>query len=371
MDMELLRKYYPSLRQYYRFLATTDGRATKTGLRSGLLKTWDYFYNSGGWDDYPPQVYVHQNKLEDSAAPVANTAHGIRTARILSFYAEHLGFAGDMAEYENDAEKWLAAIDAYAWDEASGYYGYTLHDRHGYPAGILRYEDGSNYNCGLDGLYPLVAGLSDRERIRKLASSLMDNRHQWTSIGITAVDQNAPYYNPNGYWNGTIWMAHQWFFWKALLDYGCTEEAFKIAGTALDLWTRETARSGNCYEHFHVESGRGAGWHQFTSLSSPILIWFGAYHVPGHVSFGFDLHPTRVEFSSSLESMSAEFLIRKGKTGPVSLIVVLRRPEKDIGRKEKCIHVEGGNFRSAERMAGTFEITVDAIRDRTLTISIS
>ena len=53
---ELLEYFYPRLRQYYRFLAGRLGSSTTRRMKSGLLKTWDYFYNSGGWDDYPPQI---------------------------------------------------------------------------------------------------------------------------------------------------------------------------------------------------------------------------------------------------------------------------------------------------------------------------
>ena len=36
-------------------------------MKSSLLKTWDYFYNSGGWDDYPPQVHVHRQGLKPAS----------------------------------------------------------------------------------------------------------------------------------------------------------------------------------------------------------------------------------------------------------------------------------------------------------------
>ena len=34
-------------------------RAVQTrNLQSGLIRTWDLFYNSGGWDDYPAQQRI-------------------------------------------------------------------------------------------------------------------------------------------------------------------------------------------------------------------------------------------------------------------------------------------------------------------------
>ncbi len=69
------------------------------------------------------------------------------------------------------------------------------------------------------------------------------------------MDQSAPYYRHDGYWNGAVWMPHQWFLWKTMLDLGQADFAFKIAQTALDLWKSEVDESYECFEHFLIESG--------------------------------------------------------------------------------------------------------------------
>ena len=58
----LLETYYPGLRRMYQFLAGQRFGSTTSPFRSGLLQTWDYFYNSGGWDDYPAQKYVNDGE---------------------------------------------------------------------------------------------------------------------------------------------------------------------------------------------------------------------------------------------------------------------------------------------------------------------
>ena len=50
---ELAAYCYPRLKLYYRFFTGQEGGSTTANLHSGLLRPWDYFYNSGGWDDYP------------------------------------------------------------------------------------------------------------------------------------------------------------------------------------------------------------------------------------------------------------------------------------------------------------------------------
>jgi hypothetical protein len=286
-DPALLDYFYPRLQQYHRFLAGRLGSSNTRTLGSGLIRTWDYFYNSGGWDDYPAQVHVHRHGLQDRVTPVVSTAHVIRTAKILRAAALALGEPAE--EYEEDIAVLSSGLQKHAWDEDAGYFSYVVHDSDGAPLGPLRHASGANYNMGLDGVSPLVAGVCTPEQEARLADRLTEGGRLWSRSGLSTVDQAAPYYRDDGYWNGAVWMPHQWFFWKALLDLGRTDQAHHIAATALDLWDKEVRRSYNCYEHFILRTGRGAGWHHFGGLSSPVLCWHGAYHVPGRLTVGLDM----------------------------------------------------------------------------------
>jgi Glycogen debranching enzyme len=303
--LEYLRAFYPKLRHYYRFLAGKGGGSTTASLASGLLKTWDYFYNSGGWDDYPPQVEVHARRAEARIAPVITSSQVIRCAKILRQAALAQGLDLDIAEYEADIDRLTRAIQDSAWDGASGYFGYVEHDDSGRPMGILRHESGANFDMGLDGAYPLIAGVCTREQEERLLASLSSPDALWTAVGITTIDRRAPYYRIDGYWNGAVWMAHQWFFWKTMLDLGRGDFAFEIARTALESWKRETDDSYRTVEHFVVDSGRGAGWHHFGGLSCPVLNWFAAYYTPGRLNAGLDAWVESYSFSDGNRELEA------------------------------------------------------------------
>lgn len=303
---KLLEFFYPRLQQYHRFLCGRLGSSTTRQLKSNFIKTWDYFYNSGGWDDYPPQVHVHENRLENTVAPIINTAHCIRTAKILKMAAEALGKFEDTREYDEDIFILSEAIQEHSWDEESGYFGYVCHDGNGNPQGILRHESGSNYNMGLDGAYPLVAGMCSKHQEEKLLAHFRSEQELFSSAGVSAVDRSAPYYKEDGYWNGTVWMSHQWFFWKAMLDLGEGELADAIARTGLEVWKKEVDASYNCFEHFVIDSGRGAGWHHFSGLSTPVLSWFSAYYRPGTLTCGFDIWVEEKRFSSEHDRVEAK-----------------------------------------------------------------
>lgn len=284
-DTALLHYLYPRMRRYYRFLAGKSEGSTMQHA-SGLLRTWDYFYNSGGWDDYPAQAWVHANRLEASTAPVVNTAYTIRFAKQLWLAANQLGLKADMQEYLADVEHWANALQQHSWDSTSGYFNYV--QMHQGKTRWLQDKAGCSLNMGLDGLTPLVAGIvSGRQKERMLQNMFTPGRI-WSNQGLSTVDQQAPYYSDLGYWNGTVWMPHQWMFWKALLDVNEPVRALQVAQTALQVWQREVERTYNCYELLPVNSGAGGGWHQFGGLSAPVLHWYQAMFAPGTLTTGFD-----------------------------------------------------------------------------------
>lgn len=305
-DTELLRLYYPMIRRQYRFFA--DARFNGRAKATGLFSTWDIFYNSGGWDDYPAQEYIHNEALEDRVCPMVNTASTVLFARILKQLAWIIGV--DTAEYDEDIAFYSRAVEQYGWDEESGYYGYVLHD----PGPELLRINGVNANMGMDGAFPYLAGISSPERAARIIRNIKDG--MFTPYGLSIVDTRAPYYRTDGYWNGSVWMPHQWFLWKALLDRGELETAMKIADTALDVWQTEVSRTYNCYEHVVTTNGRGAGFHQFSGLSTPVLMWFNALYRPYTVTSGF----LTTIWEQNRQQDTFSFRIRSTAEAPIVLV---------------------------------------------------
>ena len=294
---DLADYFYPRLKQYYDFLSGQSGSSTTRSLSSGMLKTWDYFYNSGGWDDYPAQVGVHQGRKESSVAPVITTAHCIRFAKLLRMIAKNTGHQADLASYDRDIKLFGDALQNYSWNEKSGYFSYVNHDRKGNAIGPFTDKSGNDYNMGLDGAYPLIAGICTAAQQSMLLNKIFSPKHMWTPSGLGVVDQSAPYYRKDGYWNGSVWMPHQWFIWKTMLDLGKPKLAMQIAKTGLDVFRMETDYSYYSFEHYLSDSGRGAGWHQFSGLTSPVMSWYNACFKQGTVTTGFEVLLEKSVFS--------------------------------------------------------------------------
>ena len=313
-DYDTCRAMYPSLRGAYRFFAALP-------RRGGLPAAWHIFYNSGGWDDYPPQKYAHEHGLAPKAAPVIQACMLLIYAAILKNAARILSYEKDAAGYDALREPLLQALEN-CWDGETGYYGYALDDGTGAFAGILRDEAGNNLNQGLDGLYPALAGAVEPVRARRMLDNL---RHGlMTRYGLSVVDTRAPYFSMSGYWNGSVWVPHQWITWKALLDLGEVRLAHKIANTAMRLWRRETGVDGNCYEHFMLANGRGAGFHHFSGLSAPMLSFYQSYYTPGTATVGFDTAILSQRWNE--EKTALDLTLETHRSGAALLVTLKQGP---------------------------------------------
>ncbi len=316
---DFLRHYYSRLKGFHTFLSGRSVGSSTASLGSGLLRTWDYFYNSGGWDDYPAQVYSRRNGLYPVVSPMVTNVHFINLCRILAIAAGRLGMHEDVEMYISDIKKTAAAIEEYAWDGEAGYYSYVLHEN-GKPCGALRDENGVNMNMGLDGIYPVFDGFCPQERIDFLLGRLFDEERIWSVVGLSTVDMTAPYYNPDGYWNGSVWMPHQWFFSKGLLDLGRPDLYYKIAKRALEVWRENSDESYDCYEVFDIPSARGQCCNHFSGLSTPVLKWYNSLFAPGTVTAGVETVITEHKLSNDGKALYAKLLCHGKQAGVIFVL---------------------------------------------------
>lgn len=350
-DESLVNEIYPRLKRFYSYMTGPEFR-----MGSGLMATWKLFYNSGGWDDYPPQSYLTSHKDQRAnTAPVVSTAYYLRCAKILRMLAAHLGLGKDVKSYDSDIRTLATALQRYSWDEEAGYFSYVVHDENGNASGIFRTGDGTNFNMGLDGVTPLVAGITTDAQEARLLSHIFTEGELWSDCGISTVDQRAPYYRIDGYWNGTVWMPHQMILWKTMLDLNLPERAWQIASTALAKWEQECSDSYNCYEYFIIESGRAGGWFNFSGLSSPMVNWFCSYFKPGTISTGFNAMVTKSEWNEDRTSVTASLEFDRDAVGKECAVLVCTTPGK-----APHAFVDGKEVKADELYDGLLQLSVKA-----------
>lgn len=348
---EFTVKYYSRLKLYYDFFLGKIRGSTTAKFKSGLLTTYDYFYSSSGMDDYPAQVAMMNDGLRDTAAPVITTAQAIRIAKIMLKAANIIGKSDDADAYQKDIDRLTDALNRYSWDSESGYYSYVLHNDSYEPTGKYLTADGENRNKGLDGIYPIVAGACNSEQTEKIISHLKSEKEMLSRYGISAVDVSASYFKVNGYWNGNIWFAHQWFLFKTMLDLGESDFAYEIARRALDVWKRESEYAYYTFEMVNVVTGRGGWFHNFGALSLPVNMWASSYYEKGTVTVGFDTLIQKCEFSEDVAH--AEITLTK-PTGKECVILAVMNDKYTYGVScEQAIDVK-------QRVGGAVEIKLSA-----------
>lgn len=341
---------YDKMKLYYEFLRGRTHNSTCAKFNNGLLTTYDYWYSCSGMDDYPAQVKMIDDKAEEYSCPCLSTSQIIRAGKIMKMVAEYLGKYDDISVYDKDIEYSENALNTLAWDEESGYFGYTMYDRDKDKPYIMKTEDGENWDKGFDGIYPLIAGAVDGDRKQRLISHIKNPDEMWSDAGVSAVDMSASYYFDDGYWNGNVWMSHQWFVWKTMLDNGDTDFAYAIAERALDMWKAETDFTYYTYECFGIKTRRGGWFHNFGGLSAPIAIWADAYYRPGTVTTGLDVWTDYQHTDDSSAEISFRYY---GKSDKYSMIVTL-----DDGN-DYVAELDGKKIEYTKRNDGCLEFTFD------------
>lgn len=345
-----LNYIYDKMKRYYEFLRGREGSSSFAKFGNGLLTAYDYWYSHCGMDDYPAQAEMISRRAEQYTCPCLTTAQVILAGKIMKMAAAYLGIEDDVKLYNADIEFSVKALNDIAWDEESGYFSYTEYDENGCLKGFMRTENGENFNKGMDGVYPVVAGAVNGKRKERVLAHIKNSNEMWSKAGISAVDMSASYYHDDGYWNGNVWMSHQWFIWKAMLDNGDTDFAFKIANRALEMWKKETDFSYNTYECFGIKTQRGGWFHNFGGLSAPILIWANCYYRPQTVTTGFDVW---TDYQKTTEN-SAEICFKYfGSNDKYSMIVTL----DDGCDYTACLN--GSKIEFIERNKGSLEFTFD------------
>ncbi len=342
---------YEKMRRYYNYIAGITPGSTTGKFKNNLLTTYDYWYSCSGMDDYPAQVYMIDKQMMNRICPCISTAHIILAAKIMKMIAEDMGRKEDAEFFAEDIRRCTRALNDLCWDEEAGYYSYTVYDENNTITGFLRNENGENMNKGMDGIYPLIAGAAEGERKSRVLSHIKNPNEMWSQSGISAVDRSASYYFDDGYWNGNVWMSHQWFIWKAMFDLGDMDFAFEIANTALNMWKKETDFSYNTYECFGIETQRGGWFHNFGGLSAPICVWANAYYRPGTVTTGFDLWLDEQQADCSSAYIKFRYCGSNEKYG---ILVCL----SDEHEYEVLLNDEKTDF--SLRGSGIIEITLDA-----------
>ena len=196
--------------------------------------------------------------------------------RSMAYLAESLQDTAAAVNYKTQAEQLKAAINTYLWDEEYGTYAaldLTIgKTRIGWCDGTLSGDVGKFAFLSCPALIPLFARIAEPECARQMITNYVLNPEHFRSpYGIRSLSRSSEYYNnarwgnpprfgnhhilSNSNWQGPVWIPLNWFVFHALLHYGFSEEAEKLADDTYKVIAMSLDQLGYMRENFHGETG--------------------------------------------------------------------------------------------------------------------
>lgn len=226
----------PPLKKYAEWL---EKNRKKKGTRHGLY--WNTGFGSGmdnlplkgsGWVDMSSQmVLMYRN---------------------LSFICSELGDTEEAKSFEAKAHEIAQRIDRLMWNEEDGFY-YNIDD-----------EGVHQRLQNIGGFWPMLAGIADHSKAKRLLANLKNPRAFWRPIPFPSLAADEPEYQADGhYWLGGVWAPTNVMVIKGLERYGresdnATDHAFnEFASVAaeryLDGLAVVYAKTGTLWENYSPE----------------------------------------------------------------------------------------------------------------------
>jgi len=283
-----------------------DGMVRSKGNRNGVDDNPSSVY-ADGWPfawDYEKPLAVNPDRVPKTLIQIGMTSLAVRCLKILRLAAHVLSLSGDVKYYNKLIEKSETVLNRDYWSKKRRCF--------------LERIEGEKELLDIPWLYdylPLYSSSVGAERQEKLLQDVLSEKKYWTPYGLTVVAQDDKNYR-DGYWNGSVWIPPQWFFWKAFYNIGEMDAAGRLSDNVLSLWERNHEESLCCWEKFNVRSGRGAGNSRFSGLSAPILSMWRARRRYGRIQTGQDVLIQK-DFDVSTGTLKAELTppFFSGKTG--------------------------------------------------------
>jgi len=155
-----------------------------------------------------------------------------------------LGYEEDAKMLTRHTQDFKERIDRVLWDEERGLYA-NRHWEEGYaPPSPTSF-------------YPLVAGIPDEERAKRLIQHIFDEEEFWTKAALPSVWKKHPAVTDDVYWRGRMWPPLNFFTYLGLKRYGFEQEAYRLAERSAEVFHHcwETERA--CYENYNSFTGVG------------------------------------------------------------------------------------------------------------------
>jgi putative isomerase len=180
--------------------------------------------------------------------------------------------------YDLEAAELKDAINEHLYDEKCGmYFSADVNLAPIDPNRFLHSGKPRHWNCLIlridswSGFMALWAGIASPERAaRVIEENMLNSRTFLGEYGIRSLSKlekmyaNWPSGNPSC-WLGPMWGIANYMCFRALLNYGYTEEAKALAETIIAVFGKDIEECGEMHEYYHPDTGEGIHGQGFQS----------------------------------------------------------------------------------------------------------
>ncbi len=316
-DLALLASAYPRLRDwnYWWFANRGDGQAWRDANGDGLLE-WGFdaemehgqigsrtlsnsakqklAFSESGLDDRPqwlggqpvatgvepstqPQSqsassdeakYNDQTRTLEYSTVGHNALYALDT-EILMMMAQELGLPLESDKWQIRYEQIRKVINEKMWSEEDGMY-------------LNRHWDGRlSRRLSPENFYPLIAGLADEERAKRMLRTLLDPKKFWGEQLLPSISRDDPAFNDKTTGRGAIWAPMNYLVYLGLKRYGYHNEAAELARKSAALVRAALEKGGKFHDQYSSADGRPISIKSDEEGDAPKTYFFGLMVWPG------------------------------------------------------------------------------------------
>ena len=284
-DLSWIGDRLPKLEAYISWYERTSKHA-KTGLYYFLDDT------AIGVDNDPSIFY----RPDGCTASVYLNVLMYKELCAMSYIMDVVGQEKKAIKYDTAAAELKDAINEHLYDEKCGmYFSADLNLVPIDPNRFLHSGKPRHWDCLImridswAGFMALWAGIASPERAaRVIKENMLNERTFLGEYGIRSLSKlekmhaNWQSGNPSC-WLGPMWGVANYMCFRALVNYGYTEEAKTLAETLVNVFGKDIETCGEMHEYYHCDTGEGIhgqGFQSWNLLVNNMIAWLdGEYSV--------------------------------------------------------------------------------------------
>ena len=236
--------------------------------------------------DNDPSIFF---RPDGSTASVYLNVLMYKELRAMAYIMEVAGDEAKSELYDTYAADLKDAINEHLYDEKCGmYFSADLNLVPVDPERSLHSGKPRHWDCLImridswAGFMALWAGIASHERAaRVIEENMLNETTFFGEFGIRSLSKlekmyaNWPSGNPSC-WLGPMWMVANYMCFRALVNYGYTEEAKALVETLITVFGKDIEECGEMHEYYHCDTGEGIngqGFQSWNLLINNMIAW--------------------------------------------------------------------------------------------------